>query len=368
MKALIEQRNDFVDKMSAIVNTAKAENRAISADEAKQFSEYETEIKNIDATIEMEKKMESVEKKKIVAPAMSAEEKDNKIFADMIRRFKNTDTPMTRDDGKVTIPTTIANRIISIVYATCPIFERSEHYEVKGNLVIPQEDGTNTNLVMTYADEFSDADSGKVVIKSVNLGEYLGRVLCKVSKSLINNSQFDIVGYVVNRIAHAVTRFLEKELLNGTEDKIEGLSGVTQVYETAEEDVISGDDLITVQESVLDEFQDPCIWIMSRNTRAKIRKLKDDIGDYLLNRDFDDKWGYRLLGKPVYTTDQLDDDTIYYGDFTGLATKISEDFSLQVLEEKYAEQHAVGILAFVGVDAKVQNPQKISKLTVKASE
>lgn len=366
MKGLIEKRNDLVDKMSNIVNTAKSENRAVTEAEAKQFNDCEAEIKNIDNTIEMENKMNNFENKIVVSPAMSEKERDEKIFANMIRQIKNADTPMTKSDGAVTIPTTIAQRIISIVYATCPIFERSEHYNIKGKLVIPAEDGANTNLVMTYADEFTDADSGKVVIKQISLEEFLGRVLCKVSKSLVNNSQFDIVGYVINRMAHAITKFLEHELLNGTDDKIQGLRGVTQVVETSAVGKISSDDLIDTQEEILDEFQDPCIWIMSRNTRKAIRKLKDDIGDYILNKDFEEKWGYRLLGKPVYTTDQLADGIVYYGDMTGLATKISEDMSIQVLEERYAEQHALGILAFIGVDAKVQNPQKIAKLTVKA--
>lgn len=370
MKELVEKRNDLVDKMSNIVNTAKVENRAVTEEEAKQFNDCEAEIKNIDNTIEMEKKMENIENKVTVAPVSDkvndVKARDEKVFADMIRKIKNESTPMTKSDGSATIPTTIAQRIIDIVYATCPIFERSEHYNVKGNLVIPAEDGTNTNLVMTYADEFTDADSTKVVIKQINLGEFLGRALVKVSKSLVNNSKFDIVGYVINRIALAVTKFIEKELLNGTDDKIAGLRGVTQEVETAEVGAISGNDLIDVQEEVLDEFQNPCIWIMSRANRKKIRELKDDVGRYLLNRDFEAKWGYELLGKPVYTTDQIGDDVIYYGDFTGLATKLSEDMSIQVLEEKYAEQHAYGILAFVGIDAKVQNPQKIAKLTVKA--
>jgi HK97 family phage major capsid protein len=104
---------------------------------------------------------------------------------------------------------------------------------------------------------------------------------------------------------------------------------------------------------------------MSRETRKAIRKLKDGDGSYLLQKDFTSKWGYVLLGKPVYTSDAMDG-SIYYGDFSGLAVKISEDMSIQILKEKYADQHATGVLAFVGVDAKVQDGQKIARLTVKA--
>jgi HK97 family phage major capsid protein len=219
---------------------------------------------------------------------------------------------------------------------------------------------------MTYADEFTDAESGKVTVKSINLGEFLGRCLCKVSNSLINNTNFDIVTYIVNKIADKVAKFLEKELLVGTTGKIEGLKGITLAVETATAGTIDGDDLINVQEEVIDAFQNGAIWIMSRATRKAIRKLKDADKQYLLNKDMTAKWGYTLLGKPVYTSDAMDDNTIYYGDFSGLAVKVSEAMSIQILKEKYAEQHATGVLAFVGCDAKVQNGQKIAKLTVKA--
>lgn len=371
MKALIEKRNDLVDKMAKIVDDAEKAGRAVTDEEKAQFDACAQEIANIDATIEMKNKIGGVDK--IATEVKSVEDREKKAFVDFIRQVKNNDTPMTYGENGAVIPRTIADRIISIVYAICPIFERSEKYRVKGNLTIPVEDADNTNLVMEYADEFgADPDSGKVTLKSINLGEFLGRALCKVSRSLINNAQFDIVAYVVNRMAIAISRFIEKELLNGTSQKIDGLSGVTQLLQTSatgasatDVSAIGGDDLIDLQESILDEFQDPCIWIMSRNTRKAIRKIKDEIGNYLLNRDLTQRWGYELLGKPVYTTDNLADGIVYYGDMTGLATKISEDMSMQVLYEKYAPQHAVGILAFMGLDAKMQNTQKISKLTVK---
>jgi HK97 family phage major capsid protein len=218
---------------------------------------------------------------------------------------------------------------------------------------------------MTYADEFSDAESGKVQFTSVNLGEFLGRCLCKVSNSLINNGDFDIATYVINRVAQRVAKWLERELLNGTDENIQGLRDITLVVETATAGKIGSDDLIDVQEAVIDAYQANAGWIMSRETRKAIRKLKDGDGSYLLQKDFTAKWGYTLLGKPVYTTDEAGT-AVYYGDFSGLAVKISEKMNIQVLKEKYAEQHATGVLAFVGVDAKVQNAQKIAKLTVKA--
>ncbi len=369
MKQLVEKRNDLVAEMTNIVDTAKAENRAVTEDEAMQFENCKAEIQNIDKTINMEREMENFENKIVAEPVkeITDKERDEKAFINLIKQIKNTDTPMTYGENGAVIPTTIAQRIIARVEEICPIWTLAEHYNIKGNLSIPAEDETNTNVEMTYADEFTDAESGKIKFKSINLGEFLGRCLVKVSNSLINNSQFDIVTYVVNKIAKKVSKFLEKELLVGTDGKIEGLKGVTLAVETATAGKVGSDDLIDLQEEIIDDYQMDSVFIMSRATRKAIRKLKDNDNQYLLNKDLSAKWGYTLLGKPVYTTDAIGDNVVYYGDFSGLAVKISENISIQVLKEKYAEQHATGLLAFVGCDAKVQDTQKIAKLTVKTA-
>lgn len=371
MKKLIEKRNDLVEEMTNIVNKAKAENRAVSAEESNRFDACKAEIENIDKTIKMGEEMENLENKVIeLKPEMTNAQKDEKAFINLIKQIKNADSPITYGANGAIVPTTIAKRIISKVEEICPIWTMAEHYNVKGNLSLPAEDDTNTNLAMTYADEFTDAESGKVTFKAINLGEFLGRCLCKISKSLINNSDFDIVSYVVEKIAKKVSAFLEKELLVGTTSKIEGLKGVTLNVTTASATAITADELIDLQEEIIDAYQANAVFVMNRSTRKAIRKLKDSDGNYLLNRDLTAKWGYTLLGKPVYTSDNMaeigsEKVAIYYGDFSGLAVKVSEEMNIQILTEKYAEQHAVGVLAFVGCDAKVQDTQKIAKLTCK---
>ena len=49
-----------------------------------------------------------------------------------------------------------------------------------------------------------------------------------------------------------------------------------------------------------------------------------------------------------------------YGDFSGLAVKESEKSEIQVLREKFATQHAVGVVAWGELDAKVEDTQKIA--------
>ena len=108
---------------------------------------------------------------------------------------------------------------------------------------------------------------------------------------------------------------------------------------------------------------------MSRATRKAIRKLKNSDGDYLLNKDATSKWGYSLFGHDVYVSQNMPNmDTgkraIMYLDPTGLAVKVSESPSVQVLREKFADEHAVGVICWMEVDSKVENKQKIAVLAM----
>ncbi len=299
---------------------------------------------------------------------------EEKAFADYLRGAVAGElraTNMTLTDNGAVIPETIANRIIEKVYDISPILERSTKYNIKGNLVIPYYPADSTDISVAYATEFTDLESSTGKFSSITLSGFLAGALTKVSKSLINNSDFDIVGFVVNHMAYEFARWIEGELLNGTSSKISGLSTVTQKITAASATAITADELIQLQDSVKDVFQNDAIWIMSSSTRTALRQLKDDVGRYLLQDDITSPFGKVLLGKPVYVSDNManmaaNNNVIYYGDMKGLAVKMSEELEVQVLREKYATQHAVGVVGFTELDAKVENAQMISVLTMGA--
>lgn len=366
-KQLIENRNAKIEEMENIVNLAKAENRVISDEEKTKFENLEKEIASIDNTIAMNERVNKMNLKEVKEPVV--ENKEVKMFENAIRGIVNADTPTTKADGQVTIPTTIAQKIIDRVVEISPIFQLAERYNVKGKLVLPKYDDENSSIEMTYAEEGTDAESGNVKLASIELDGYLGRALAKVSKSLINNSDFNIVDFVIEKMSQAIAVFIEKELIVGTDGKIEGLRGIVEkmIVTATSSTALTSDELIDTQEKIPDVHQAKAIWVMNKETRTAIRKLKDADENYLLNRDLSARWGYTLLGKDVYTTDAVDKiatgkTVALYGDFSGLAVKVSEDINMQVLKEKYAEQHMDGILAFVELDSKVQDTQKLAKL------
>lgn len=370
-KELMEQRADLHNELQGILDAAKAEKRAMTEEEQTRFDEIEKQIKDIDATLEAEARAKGIQNYKGTNPAEEKEKLEERAFANYIRGVveQRTDVNLTVTDNGAVVPTHIANKIIKKVHDICPIYQKATHYNVKGTLNIPYYDEESQTITVAYATEFTELESTSGKFASIELKGFLAGALTKVSKSLVNNSDFDIVEFIVNAVAEAMSRWLEKELLLGTEDKISGLSTVKQKITAASATAITADDLIDVQEEVPDTYQADAIWIMNKKTRTAIRKLKDEMGNYILNKDATAKWGYTLFGKDVYTSETMPEiatgkTVVFYGDMSGLAVKLAEDINIDILREKFATQHALGVVAWVEADAKVENEQKISALVM----
>lgn len=373
LKKLIEKRNALLDEMQAIADKAVAETRAFTEQESADYDAKKKEAEELEKTIsrcqEQRSKTESVPTK-----SETKEESEKRAFEQYLRTGNietRVETMMNVSDNGAVIPASIANKIIEKVVEICPIYNLADRYNVGGTLSIPYYDESTQAIEVAYATEFTDLGSTSGKFISIELKGYLAGALSKISKSLINNSAFDIVGYVVNKVAQAFAKWIEKELLIGSPEKITGLSNATQIVTAAAATAITADELIDLQESVPDAYQAGAIWIMSKSTRTAIRKLKDKDGNYILNKDATAQWGYTLLGKPVYVSDNMpamksNSKAIYYGDMSGLAVKVSENVSIEILREKFATQHAIGVVGWMEIDGKIENQQKIAVLKMGA--
>ena len=380
LKKLMEQRAQFKVELDGILETVKTEERAMTDEENTKFEELEGKIKNLDRTIKAEERARNLtlnvvdDKKKEELRAEEIAEQEERAFANYIRGVVSEERAenLTAGDNGAVIPSTIAKKIIEKVYDTCPIYQLATRYNVGGTLSVPYYDESAGTVEMAYATEFEELTSTSGKFLSIELKGFLAGALSKISKSLVNNSQFNITNYVINKMAQSISRWIEKEFLNGTADKIDGISKAKQVVTTAAETAITGDELIDLQETVPDVYQPGCIWIMNKTTRTAIRKLKDNDGNYILNKDMTAKWGYTLFGVPVYCSDNMPKmaagkTAVVYGDMSGLAVKVSEDMSIEVLREKFATQHAVGVVGWLEMDAKIEDEQKVAVLKMKAA-
>ena len=374
IKGLEEKRNDLKGQMNAMLDTAKAEERAMTSEEINKFDELETEIKNIDETIKREEKRNTMENKEITMD-VTVEERDVKSFADYIRNAatgleNRAESNLAKGDNGAVIPKTIVKKIMEKVEDISPIYRLATKYNMGGVINVPKEDESSDTITVAYATEFTELESHSNKFATIELTGFLYGALTKISKSLLRNSDFDLTNWVVKKMAKKIAKFIEREIIHGTTGKVTGIIGsydTTNMKITlAKSNAITADELIDLQELVPDDYQADSIWVMNRATRKAIRKLKDGQGNYLLEKDSTSKWGYRLLGNDVYCSDNIQaigtasKPVIMYGDFSGLAVKESEKSEIQVLTERFATQHAIGVVAWGELDAKVEDTQKIA--------
>ena len=376
LKSLMERRAELMNTMTNLTNTADTETRAMTAEEIASFDAAEAEIKNIDETIAREQRAQNIQ------PAEVKEERaeDHAAFLSILKN--GTDMEVRSGEQNITygangaiIPTTIAQKIITKVSELSPIFARCTRFAVPGTLKVPVWGNANNthNIDVDYQAEFTDitADAGKFI--SVDLTGYLAGALTLIGRSVINNSQIDVEGFVIDEMARRIAAFLDKELLTGSgSSAATGAIATSNTLLAGSTSAISADKLIELQMKVPTVYQQNACWIMNPATLLGIRQLKNGQGIYLLQNDLSQEFPYRLLGKPVYLSDNMPTidsaaKTVLYGDPAGLACNMRENIEIQVLREKYATMHAVGVVSWFEFDSNVIDAQKLAALVMSVS-
>ncbi len=378
LKALMEKRAELQQSMDELVSTADQETRAMTEEEVAKFDAAEREIKAIDETVAREERARNVEKKAIPDAAEERAIQEEADFANFIlgkvSELRAGEQNMTMANNGAIIPTSIANRIIKAVKDRCPILAKATIYNVKGTLKVPvwgKANGTH-DITVGYQNEFTEltADAGKFT--SVDLSGYLAGALTLIGKSVENNGTFSVVNFIVNQMAEEIASFLEKELLVGTANKATGALDTTTSLTAAGAAAITADELIDLQSKVKQVYQANACWTMHPDTFVAIKKLKDSNNRYLLQDDVTGEFPYRLLGKPVYLSDNMPTlaagaKTVLYGDYSGLSVNMRENISVEVLREKYSTMHAIGVVSWFEFDSKVTDNQKLAVLVQKAA-
>ena len=386
MKKLIEKKNSLIDEMEGILEKAKAETRAFTDEEDTRVEEIKKEIRGLEKVIadEEEKRQfdyskatqtsgESGTKSEEETRALEIEKEERAFIEAVISgELRN----LTAGQNGSIIPVTIASDIIDTVKEMCPLLEHADIYHVAGELRLPKfkptsgaPAGATTPIAAAYVNEFAELTEHTAQFETVNLSNQIVGVLVKMSKSLLNRAGFDVRGFIVNKVAKSIVEFLEKEMLVGAQlGKIQGAIGTTTEVVAANTNRFDTTDLVDLQMAIPSAYQKNCMWIMHKDVLKALRKLKTGDGQFILNPDATAPFGWTILGKPVYLSDSMpnrietDQNVMLYMDPSGYAVKMTKSVEIQMLMEKYATQYAVGVCAYVELDAKIADETKVARL------
>lgn len=372
LKMLEEKRAEKVKEMEGVLEKAKSEERAMSEEESKGFETLEKEIAGIDATIKAEERARGREQFKKREVEETPEQLEERAFVNYVLNnqveLRAGEIQLTQGGNGSIVPTSIAKKIIKAVRDMVPFLQLSDVVPTNGNLSLPVygEDATNY-IKADYVSEGTDLTDNVGKFTSIDLTGYVIGALALVSNKLASNTDVDVVSFIVKQVAEAMAEKLEKEFVNGTENKITGILSADKGVTTASSTAITYDELVSLKHSLKQRFRNKGVLIMNPATYTAICKLKDNNGQPYFKED-----EYKILGQRVIESDSMPTisagaKAIAFADLSGYTIKETTAVEVRVLREKFSTKNMLGILSFGEFDAKITDVKKVAVLTMKTA-
>lgn len=370
MKHLIEKRNDSLARIEEILALVEAEQRPMTEEEMAEVEALKAEVEGInkqEEVVEATRNLKPVQKEEIkkveetiMERSLEVRAQEEKLFVEALR--EGNVRALNAGTNGALIPETVADKIVTRIKEISPLLKEAQIVNVKGNYRVIREASSATEA--QYVEEGQAIGGTDSTFEAVVLRSFILGALVKVSNSLINNTELDVVGYVVDRLAKAIAEKLEREILVGTEGKIAGISKTTNVV-TVNGD-LSIDNFIDLQCEVLARPEET-MFVLSRDTYKAVRKMKDAVGQPYLLADASKNYAETLLGARVCVSDVLEGTTLgYLVDPKAVVVKYAKDMEIKVLNEKFADIYATGVIGYVEADATYENEQLVGKLVSSA--
>lgn len=379
-KQLTEQLGEKKKRMQELLDSVKAENRAFSEAEDKEFSDLEKDIKAINATLEAEKRARDIMTENNEPDNKLTEKGDDKTeekraqeesdaFADYLRgksvsELRANGLELTQGKNGDIVPRRISDRIISAVKDMCPFMQLSDVVVTNGEYSVPVYGEDDTNFINAdYVDEGTDLTDNVGKFTTINLTGYTFGALALISNKLINNTDVDVTGFVVNRVAEALVEKTESEYINGV-DKVKGILNATEGVTAASNAAITYDELVRMKHSLKRRFRSRAKWLMHPTTYTALCQLKDGTGQPYFKEE-----EYKILNLEVIESDSMPEigagaKPVALLDFSGYTIKATKNFEVQLLREKFATRNMLGILSFGEFDGVITDSKKVRVLTM----
>jgi HK97 family phage major capsid protein len=357
VKQILEQRATAWEEAKAMLDTAEAEGRSLSAEETGKFDAINGTINALD---EQRAKIEDAEKRaKDASEAMERvnaapkpdmrgdADTDDKVRAFLRGDVRSYDTneglpPVNFRDltkgsataGGNTIRTGFREQLlehmieVSGVMMAGPTVLNTTSGE---SIEVPITTSHGTAALTTEGSAISESDPA---FGKRTLGAYKYATLVQVSRELVDDTSVDLLGYIARQAGRGCGNALGTDLVVGNASSKP--SGIVQTASTgvtgsaSVSGAFTADNLIDLFFSVIAPYRNSpsCGWMMKDTTLAAVRKLKDTTNQYLWQPSIQVGVPDTLLGKPVHTDPNvaavaLSAKSVIFGDFAAYFVRLA---------------------------------------------
>ena len=263
------------------------------------------------------------------------------------------------NSGLPIIPETTANQIIKKMYEVAPILQRCKIFHVPGNFKFAIE-GTNDEAALhTENDAITAARDS---LGSVSLTGYEIVKLVKASRACSEMALSAFESYIVEVIAEAVARRIEKYIFTGTGTNQPGGvktagKGASGAYTDGTDQITVGETASLTEENVIalygllgDGYERNAVWCMNKATFFSdffplMNKSKNNVIEFANGK-------YYIMGAEVYFTGSLTAHEAYLGDFSYIIGNYSQDITVVRSEHSGLATNSIDYLGACVFDSK----------------
>jgi len=315
-----EARNRAWEEAKALLDSAAAENRELSADENTKYenisadldrraqiietlkADADREVRAAEAMRGFESQAQPVGNKSV---AKDEAEVIRSLARGDIRSFEFEKRDITTTSTGSPVPTSFYNRIIELARFVGPMLETSTILNTAGgeNLQIPSLSAYSATQGTATAEAAAFSEADPTFNSFVTLGAYKYGFLIQVTRELVEDAGVDILGFLADQIGNTMGTTANSRLTLGTGTIMpNGIvtragSGVASTATS-----LAADDLISLVYSLdtVARRLPGSGFMMNANTVAAVRRLKDNAGQYLFSPSMNSEDRDLLLGHRIY--------------------------------------------------------------------
>ena len=194
----------------------------------------------------------------------------------------------------------------------------------------------------------------------------------RVSDELLEDSAFDLEGFIIDQFAERIGDAEEEAFLHG--DGIAKPLGLIYQMDrevtTEKARTISTDDLLDLKHAVPPKYRKDAVFLMHDSTLRELRKLQTGNGQYVWYENLKKNLPLAIFGHRVFTSPSMPSiDSgklpILFGNFKHFVIGDRKHRRIKRLTEVHAQQGQVAYIMSQRVDAKLLDRNAIAALKVK---
>lgn len=229
----------------------------------------------------------------------------------------------------------------------------------------------------SWIEEEQQITESDVAFGQITLGAHKLATAIRISQELLQDSAFDMAGFIAHEFQRRAGAAEEEAILAGDgshkpigllHDTLGAEVGVTTASSTA----ITAEELIDLQHSLKSGYRRKAAFIMNDSTIKAVRKLKDGQGQYLWQPSIREGVPDMLLNTKIYMSNYMPQveagkKVILFGDYSYYWLADREGRTLQRLNELYAMTDQVGFKLTERLDGRLILPEAVKVLKMKTA-